>query len=217
MVIVITILIYNIFSKSPTAVKEKVKPSLDTYKKKKVSFNLEKNEVYTIPNNKKKANYIYGNKVMNNNSSYNINNKIIYPQQKLINRLNKDQIQITSDEKKQFTTGQSAWKAKGQAQPLEKDDIFIDQNSYWNSLNIGDFTERQYLNSQINDFNIFKKNNKSYKNMKISKVYDDLTNGSTNTYKLLHDDNSVLKSDNIIDGFSYTCNNLEINTTGSKN
>ena len=80
------------------------------------------------------------------------------------------------------------------------------------SLNIGNFTERHYLNSQTNDFNIFKKNNKSYKNMEISKVYDDLTNGNTDTYKLLHDDNSVLNSNNSkIDGFSYTCNNLEIN------
>ena len=106
LVIVITILIYNIFSKSLTSVKEKVKPNLDTYNKKKVSFNLENNKVYTIPNKQDKL--VYGLEIIDNNSPYNNNNKeIIYPPQKLINRLNKDQKQTTSEKKGffRFRTG----------------------------------------------------------------------------------------------------------------
>lgn len=162
--------------------------------KKKVTFNLDNNKVYEIKKYDKnienyKNNYFYGEDIINNNKvNKDIKNiKIESPQQILVNRLynEKDDIQNTKD-------------------------IY----SYWDNLNIGNFTDRQYLNTQVNNFNDFKSNNKNFNNKEISRVFDDLTNGKTNTLNNLYDDDSIKNSDHIISGISSNCkyhnlNNIE--------
>ncbi len=206
--IVSIILIYNIFDVNPEK-NNKIEPTKSL--RKIVTFNLDNNSEYEITNehneDPKHEKNVYGEKILNNNSPFSINNnkEIINPQEKLINRLNNTQssteIQKSLNVNSDFESFQNDTK---------KDDIFIDQKAYWNSLNIGDYTERKYLNTQVNDFNIFKRNS-SQPNIEISKVYDDLTNGITDPTPLLHNDESILNSDDhIINGYSSECNNLTI-------
>jgi hypothetical protein len=182
---------------------------------------------------------IYGNKILNNNNEFSIHNiKIKNPQEDLINRLNKkNQIIKTNNvigisnsdgfsevnkinevneineinEVNEVNKINEVNEVNEVNDKLYKDDIFIDQKSYWDNLNIGDFTERDYLNKQTNDFNIFKKNN-SFQNIEISKLYDKLTNGITNPTPLIHDDESINNSQtHNINGYSVECNKLILN------
>lgn len=199
LIIVFITLIYNIIqnNNNTTNIVE------DNSKKKKVvSFDLNKNTIYEISNefneDPKHIKNVYGEKVLNNNSKYSINNikKVTNPQDELINRLNNN----TNDLIENFNNNNT------------KKNIFIDQKSYWNSLNIGNFTERDYLNKQTNDFNIFKNNNNSFQNKEISKIYDNLTIGTTNlSSPLMHDDNSIMSSQYNINGFSKNCDKKLIN------
>ena len=87
-----------------------------------------------------------------------------------------------------------------------------DYNTYWDNLNIGNFVDRDYLNIQVNEFNKFHSNNSSYSNQEISKVYDDLTNATTNYNENLFDDQSIANDKTkYIDGFSMNCKNLDLN------
>lgn len=151
---------------------------------KKVTFDLDKNTVYEIDDKDKNMehvkNYFYGNNIMNDNEK---NENLIKnvdtnrSQERMIKRLNEKN---------------------------PNDDIFKNTKSYWNNLNIGDFTEREYLNNQVNEINIFKNNNNNFKNMEISKVYDELTKGDTSQHEFIYNDNDI--NENIIDGYSYNCN-----------
>ena len=205
LIIVSIVLLYNIFNNNQTVDKTRQKSfskknviptnELKPEPEKKVTFNLKKNTIHKI---NEKLND--GKKILNNNKEFSINNinQIVNPQDDLINRLNK---------KKSINTIIGTNNVSNDI----IDDIFIDQKSYWDSLNIGDFTERDYLNKQTNDFNIFK-NNTSFENIEISKLYDDLTNGKTNAGLLIHDDESIKNSDfHNINGYSSECNKLLLN------
>lgn len=151
---------------------------------KKVTFDLDKNTVYEINDKDKNMehvnNYFYGSNIMNDNDK---NENLITnldtsrSQERMVKRLNEKN---------------------------PNDDIFVNTKSYWNNLNIGDFTEREYLNNQVNEINIFKNNNNNFKNMEISKVYDELTKGDTSQHEFIYNDNDI--NENIIDGYSHSCN-----------
>ena len=118
-----------------------------------------------------------------NNINYNYNIKedinIYNPQLELINRLNNNS---------------------------NNNDFIINKESYWDSLDIEKFTDRNYLNQQVCNFNSLKENDK-YDGMEISKIYDCLTNGVTNPSQLLNDDKSIINNNVIINGFSSNCDN----------
>lgn len=229
LIIVLGILLYNIFDISPeNEIKKPIKsidlPQLENSKR--VTFNLKKNTVYEIDNIKEKKNKskkinkgilknnfnlqdlsimednedneinedkkVYGDKILDNKSEFSIENvqKLKDPQKEIIKRLNK------KNEKKIN---------------LEKDHSFKNQKSYWDSLNIGDFTERDFMNIQVNNFNQIKKNVPTT-GIEISKLYDDLTNGITNPTQLNNGDINLNKlQDFNISGYSGECNNLLIN------
>ena len=164
-----------------------------TDNRKRVTFNLDKNKVYEIKKFDKniehsKGNYFYGDDIINNNTKNIENVKIESPQQNMLNRLHKKKDDILENTK----------------------DIY----SYWENLNIGNFTDRNYLNNQVNDFNKFKTESNLFQEKEISKVYDELTKGKTNPYINLHDDSSINSNKTIVDGFSTSCkyhslNNIE--------
>jgi len=121
----------------------------------------------------------YSNKILDISK----NTKIVNPQIKLINQLNK------KENNKEY-----------------------EYSTYWNSLNIGDFIDRDYINIQVNEFNKFNSNNNLYSNKEISKVYDELTNGISNDQTIMNDDDSIINDNTIyIDGFSINCKNLDLN------
>ena len=128
-------------------------------------------------------------KISNNQikkSKKNDDNIIEGPQQKMVNRLSKNKDEILQNTK--------------------------DIHSYWENLNIGNFTERKYSNTQVNDFNNFRSNDQTFKHKEISKVYDDLTRGQTNPYQNFNDDLSI--NNTFVDGFLTNCkyhnlNNIE--------
>ena len=174
---------------------------------KKVTFNLNNNKVYEIKNKNfnqiedislqedTKLQQTVGNinnnleKISNNQikkSKKNDDNIIEGPQQKMVNRLSKNKDEILQNTK--------------------------DIHSYWENLNIGNFTERKYSNTQVNDFNNFRSNDETFKHKEISKVYDNLTRGQTNPYQNFNDDLSI--NNTFVDGFLTNCkyhnlNNIE--------
>lgn len=152
---------------------------------KKVTFNLHNNKVYEIKKHDKnfehiKKKYFYGEDILDNNKKNIKNIKIQNPQQTMVNRLQTKKEEILENTK----------------------DIY----SYWENLNRGNFSDRQYLNAQVNDFNKFKSYDDIHKNKEISKVFDELTKGQTNPYQNFNDDLSITNDKTFIDGFSTSCN-----------
>ena len=178
---------------------------------KKVSFNLNNNQVKLISPRKinnnnnilikkfdvneiknnnliKENNNIYGNKIINNSNFFNSEHKIpnINSQQEFVDKLNKFQENNLNE------------------------DWFKNQKPYWKNLNIENFTNREYSNTQVDNFNKFKNTNYIGKN--ISNIYDKLTdvdkNGTFfNKSNLKHDDKSVANNfDNEIYGKNFECN-----------
>lgn len=121
----------------------------------------------------------YSNKILDISK----NTKIVNPQIKLINQLNK------KENNKEY-----------------------EYSTYWNNLNIGDFIDRDYINIQVNEFNKFNSNNNLYSNKEISKVYDELTNGISNHQTIMNDDDSIINDNTkYTDGFSINCKHLDLN------
>ena len=179
---------------SSNVINKEIKKSMDsTINKKRVTFNLDNNQIYEIKKidkniDPKNKNFVYGDQIIDKNKIVNYDIKSDHPQQILLNRLNLKKDEVLENTK----------------------DIY----SYWENLNRGNFIDRQYLNVQVNDFNKFKSNDDNYNNKEISKVYDELTKGQTNPYINLHDDLSINKEKTFIDGFSSSCkyhnlNNIE--------
>lgn len=204
LIVISIILIKSLFSKNkkeentydiPRQIKKDLIINNEPEKKveKRVTFNLEKNKVYEIKKYDKniehsKDTYFYGDDIINNNAQNKekLNPNTDNPQQVLLNRLHNKKDDIQEKTK----------------------DIF----SYWENLNIGNFTEREYSNAQVNDFNLFNINNNQFQNKEISQVYDELTKGRTNPLTNYNDDKSI--NNNLIDGFSSKCkyhtlNNIE--------
>lgn len=194
-------------------------------KSKKVIFNLDKNQVKLIsPRNKKIPNYqsvqntyidyndipviqkpsivkdkvsfgnvIYGNGIIDNSNFFNSNHQDVPNiQQEFVDKLNKNQ----------------------QNEELNED-LFKNQKGYWESQVIDDYTNREYSNIQIDNYNKFRNNN--HVGEDISHVYDQLTgvhekNGTFfGESTLRHDDNSVMgKMDDKLFGYDHGCNNMMI-------
>lgn len=212
LIIVIGVLIYNIFDVEDIPKKPIKSKRLNN--KKKVTFNLYKNNVFEFDepiisninetktvrgekkNNNDETSYdkklidetTYGNKLIDEKSNFNIKNiKIENPQDTLVKRLQKK-----SNEKNE----------------INKENEFQNDDSYWNSLNLGNFTERDFLNKQVNEFNNFKSNGVE-SNVEIGKLYDELTNGKTNPLPTIFEDNDI--DPMVISGYSSNCNNLILN------
>ena len=176
--------------------------------KKKVTFDLNKNEIKLIPPRSQKyetlpilektslvndkvnfGNYRYGDKIIDNSNFFNSKHKNYKSIQNEFNQNleNKDDELI--------------------------EDMFKNQKGYWESQIIDDYVEREYSNKQVDNFNNFKNNNHLGEN--ISHVFDQLTgvhekNGTFFEEKqLLHDDFNVFNNiDNNLYGFDNECNNI---------
>jgi len=213
----------NIFSAKPN--NTNTKKMNHEKKSKKVTFNLNKNKVKLIsPRNKKNPNYqaventyidyndipviqkpsivkdkvsfgneMYGSGLIDNSNFFNSNHKDVpNVQQEFVEKLNKIQ---QNDE--------------------VNEDLFKNQKGYWESQVIDDYTNREYSNIQIDNYNKFRNNN--HVGEDISHVYDQLTgvhekNGTFfGESTLRHDDNSVMgKMDDKLFGYDHGCNNMTI-------
>ena len=194
-------------------------------KEKRVTFNLNKNKVKLIsPRNKKNTNYqaventyidykdipiiqkpsivkdkvsfgnqMYGNGIIDNSNFFNSNHQDVPNIQKeFVDKLNKIQQNDELDE-----------------------DLFKNQKGYWESQVIDDYTNREYSNIQIDNYNKFRINN--HVGEDISHVYDQLTgvhekNGTFfGESTLRHDDNSAMgKMNDKLFGYDHGCNNMII-------
>ena len=226
-IVTVTILAINldlkslIYSDTTNTKNEIISPKNE----KKVTFNLNKNQVKLIsPRNKKNTNYqvventyidyndipviqkpsivkdkvsfgneMYGSGLINNSNFFNSNHQDVpNVQQEFIEKLNK--IQQNDD---------------------LNEDLFKNQKGYWESQVIDDYTNREYSNIQIENYNKFRNNN--HVGEDISHVYDQLTgvhekNGTFfGESTLRHDDNSVMgKMDDKLFGYDHGCNNMTI-------
>ena len=194
-------------------------------KSKKVIFNLDKNQVKLIsPRNKKIPNYqsvqntyidyndipiiqkpsivkdevsfgneMYGSELINNSNFFNSNHlNVPNVQQEFVEKLNKIQQNDGLNE-----------------------NLFKNQKGYWESQVIDDYTNREYSNIQIENYNKFRINN--HVGEDISHVYDQLTGAhkKNETFfgesTLRHDDNSVMGNmDDKLFGYDHGCNNMTI-------
>ena len=210
---------YNIKNKPKN--KKAKKPNLSC---KKVRFNLDENTIKLIsPNNKKIKmdtqnqynefinknkdiastnnismvndtvefnNTTYGNKIMDNSNFFKSTDHVIKnPQVEFVKKINNN---------------------------TEDNNIFQNQKGYWESQTIDDFVNRTYDNNQVANFNSFRQENSTGKN--ISSVYDKLSEVDNrdlaNTFGdsvLRHDDNSIMGNmDNTLYGYSSDCNQANV-------
>ena len=213
----------NLFSSEIPNTKNEAKT---TKKERRVTFNLDENKVKLIsPRNKKNQSYqkventyldyndipviqkpsivkdkvsfgneLYGSGIINNSNFFNSNHQDVpNVQQDFLNKLNTLQ---ENDDKL-------------------NEDLFKNQKGYWESQVIDDYTNREYSNIQVDNYNKFRNNN--HLGEDISHVYDQLTgvhekNGTFfGESTLRHDDNSVLGSmDDKLFGYDHGCNNMMI-------
>ena len=226
-IVTVTILAINLdlkylFSSDTTNTKNEV---ISPKKERRVTFNLNKNKVKLIsPRNKKNPNYqaventyidyndipviqkpsivkdkvsfgneIYGSGLINNSNFFNSNHQDVpNVQHEFVEKLNKIQQNDGLNE-----------------------DLFKNQKGYWESQVIDDYTNREYSNIQIENYNKFRNNN--HVGEDISHVYDQLTgvhekNGTFfGESTLRHDDNSVMgRMDDKLFGYDHGCNNMTI-------
>jgi hypothetical protein len=226
-IVTVTILAINLDLKSlfPSDIPKTNNEVSSLKKEKRVTFNLNKNQIKLIPSrNKKNHNYqvventyidyndipviqkpsivkdkvsfgnvIYGNGIIDNSNFFNSNHQDVPNiQQEFVDKLNKNQ----------------------QNEELNED-LFKNQKGYWESQVIDDYTNREYSNIQIDNYNKFRNNN--HVGEDISHVYDQLTgvhekNGTFfGESTLRHDDNSVMgKMDDKLFGYDHGCNNMMI-------
>ena len=133
--------------------------------KKKVRFNLEKNEIIIIPSNYKSD---YDKNSYDEIKTKKIDNNYEYPnfQKEYVRKL--DENKRNSDDMK---------------------NIFKNQKPYWDSLEID--LNRSYDNYQVNNFNNIRNDN--IKGKEISDVFNDLTYSTEiNQSNLLHHDLDVI-------------------------
>ena len=136
---------------------------------------------------------MYGSGLINNSNFFNSNHQDVpNVQQEFVNKLNKIQ---ENDEL--------------------NEDLFKNQKGYWESQVIDDYTNREYSNIQIDNYNKFRNNN--HVGEDISHVYDQLTgvhekNGTFfGESTLRHDDNSIMgKMYDELFGYDHGCNNMTI-------
>ena len=226
-IVTVTILAINLDLKSlfPSDITKTNNEVSSLKKEKRVTFNLNKNQVKLIsPRNKKNPNYqaventyidynnipviqkpsivkdnvsfgnvMYGSGLIDNSNFFNSNHQDVpNVQQEFVNKLNKIQQNDKLNE-----------------------DLFKNQKGYWESQVIDDYTNREYSNTQIDNYNKFRNNN--HVGEDISHVYDQLTgvhekNGTFfGESTLRHDDNSVMgKMNDKLFGYDHGCNNMMI-------
>lgn len=139
------------------------------HNKKKVKFNLDKNEIYLInpyynksmvKDKVKFGKKHYGKKILKNSNFFKLDKHIIKnSQEELVKRLKNN----------------------------NDNNLFENQKGYWEKQTIDDYTLREYDNYTVKKFNEFKDDSQE-SGESISEVYDKLTNSSINTFSRVFSD-----------------------------